>query len=195
MCLGGFERIKEFPCGLVMQVSFFPYFVLLFKYSCFHFPPNNPPHPSHPHLPPLSYPFILEALSATQGSPRIAREPPEARKRQGTILSCRFQKEYGAEVMWTPANRDHVLWLQWTNSHGLQKSCGEKGMGWPLSEWERAKRAREPCPMSEQAFIAFLDTLHGGWSSFTMDRLAVGDYLLQITKERMLLITSKRRML
>ena len=28
-----------------------------------------------------------------------------------------------------------------------------------------------------------------------MPRFAVGDYLLQITKERMLLITSKRRML
>ena len=98
-------------------------------------------------------------------------------------------------LMRIPAHGIRVLWLQWANSHGLQKSCGEKGMGWPLSEWERAKRAREPCPMSEQAFIAFLDTLHGGWSSFTMDRLAVGDYLLQITKERMLLITSKRRML
>ena len=28
-----------------------------------------------------------------------------------------------------------------------------------------------------------------------MHRFAIGDYLLQITKERMLLITSKRRML
>ena len=46
-----------------------------------------------------------------------------------------------------------------------------------------------------QAFIAFLGTLHGGWSSFTMHRFTVGDYLSQITKERMLLITSKRRML
>ena len=46
-----------------------------------------------------------------------------------------------------------------------------------------------------QAFIAFLGTLHWGWSSFTMHRFALGDYLLQITKERMLLITSKRRRL
>ena len=29
-----------------------------------------------------------------------------------------------------------LLRLQWTNSHGLQKSCGEKGTAWPLSEWE-----------------------------------------------------------
>ena len=27
-----------------------------------------------------------------------------------------------------------VLWQQWTNSHGLHKSCGEKGMPWPLSK-------------------------------------------------------------
>ena len=53
---------------------------------------------------------------------------------------------------------------------------------------------RGPRPLPRQAFIAFLGTLHGGWSSFTMHRFAVGDYLLQITKERMLLITSKKRM-
>ena len=46
-----------------------------------------------------------------------------------------------------------------------------------------------------QAFVASLGTVHPGWSSFTMHRFALGDYLLQITKERMLLITSKKRML
>ena len=45
-----------------------------------------------------------------------------------------------------------------------------------------------------QAFIGFLGIVHQGWSSFTMHRFAAG-YLLQITKERILLITSKRRML
>ena len=29
--------------------------------------------------------------------------------------------------------QDPVLWLQYTNTHGLQKSCGGKGMAWPLS--------------------------------------------------------------
>ena len=29
-----------------------------------------------------------------------------------------------------------VLWLQWTNSHGPQKSCGEKGTVRPLSQGE-----------------------------------------------------------
>ena len=53
---------------------------------------------------------------------------------------------------------------------------------------------RGPQPLPGQAFFAFLGTLHRGWSSFTTHRFALGDYLLQITKERMLLITSKKRM-
>ena len=46
-----------------------------------------------------------------------------------------------------------------------------------------------------QAFTAFLGSLHRGWSTFTVPMFTVGDYLLHTTKDRMLLITSKRRML
>ena len=99
------------------------------------------------------------------------------------------------EVMWTLAHGISVLWLQWTNSHGLQKSCGEKVMAWPLSKWERGREGQRARPLPGQAFIAFLGTLHQGWSSFTTHRFTVGDYLLQTTKERMLLVTSKRTML
>ena len=60
---------------------------------------------------------------------------------------------------------------------------------------ERGREGQSAWPLPGQAFIAFLGTLHWGWSSFTMHSFAVGDYLLQVTKERMLLITSKRRML
>ena len=60
---------------------------------------------------------------------------------------------------------------------------------------ERGQEGQRAQPLPGQAFIAFLGTLHRGWSSFTMHRFTLGDYLLQITKERMLLITSKRRML
>ena len=86
-----------------------------------------------------------------------------------------------------PGQQDPVLWQQWTNSHGLQKSCGEKGTAWPLSKSERGPR-----PPPGQAVIVFLGTLHQGWSSFTMHRLVLGGYLLQTTKERMLLNTSKK---
>ena len=58
--------------------------------------------------------------------------------------------------------------------------------------WVReGERARDSPTPAWQAFIAFLGTLHQGWSSFTMYRFTVGDYLLQITKERMLLILQR----
>ena len=65
-----------------------------------------------------------------------------------------------------------------------------------MREGERARkspRERESRTLPGQAFIAFLGTLHGGWSSFIVHRFTLGIYLLQITKERMLLITSKKR--
>ena len=59
----------------------------------------------------------------------------------------------------------------------------------PLSESETGP----PRPLPGQAVIVFLGTLHQGWSSFTMHRFVLGGYLLQKTKERMLLITSKKK--
>ena len=74
-----------------------------------------------------------------------------------------------------PGQQDPVLWWQQTDTHGLQKSCGEKGTARPLSKSER-----EPLkPLPGQAFIVFLGTLHQGWSSFTMHRFVSGGYLLQ----------------
>ena len=67
--------------------------------------------------------------------------------------------------------------------------------GWHGHSVREGKRARKSRPLPRQAFIAFLGTLHRGWSSFTMHSFTVGDYLLQTTKDRMLLIPSKRRML
>ena len=51
---------------------------------------------------------------------------------------------------------------------------------------------RGPRPLPGQVFIAFPGTLQGGWSSFTMHQFTLSGYILQITKERMLLITSKK---
>ena len=60
----------------------------------------------------------------------------------------------------------------------------------------RSPSQREgPWPPPGQAFIVFLGTLHRGRSSFTMHRFTTGDYLLRRTKDRTLLISSKRRML
>ena len=75
-----------------------------------------------------------------------------------------------------------------TKSHGLRVLWRKKDDAASLSVKERASH-----PLPGQAFIAFLGTLHWGWSSFTMHRFALGGYLLQKTKERMLLTTSKKK--
>ena len=75
------------------------------------------------------------------------------------------------------------------------RSPVEKKDGMATLRVREGERAGEPGPLPRSAFIAFLGTLHQGWSSFTIHRFTLGGYILQITKERMLLITSKRRML
>ena len=57
-----------------------------------------------------------------------------------------------------PGLQDLLLWLQYTNTYGLQKYCGGKGAVWPLSKLERGP----PDPPPGQAFIVFLGTLHRG---------------------------------
>ena len=53
-----------------------------------------------------------------------------------------------------PGQQDLLLWLQYTHTHGLQKSCGEKGLH------GRSPSSREgPWPPPGQAFIVFLGTL------------------------------------
>ena len=70
-------------------------------------------------------------------------------------------------------------------------------MAWLLSKLE-GKRAREPNPCLHRLLLLF-------WAHYIRmvliyyalvhAQFTVGDYLLQTTKERMLLITSKRMML
>ena len=56
-------------------------------------------------------------------------------------------------------------------------------------------KERAPDPRLDRLLLFFLGTLYRGWSSFTMHRFTTGDYLLRMTKDRTLLITSKRKML
>ena len=62
----------------------------------------------------------------------------------------------------------------------------EKGTAWPLSEWETSST------LAWTDFYCFLVALHQGRSSFIMHRFASGDYFLQITKKRMLLMQGKK---
>ena len=69
----------------------------------------------------------------------------------------------------------------------------EKKGGHSHSLSERGREGRESRPLPGQAFIAFRGTLHQEWSSFTMNRFVLGSYLLQVTKDTVLLITSEKK--
>ena len=93
-----------------------------------------------------------------------------------------------------------VLWLRPDKLTQTTESCGGKGMARPLSQGDstsehlgHALKGRAPWPLPWLAFISFLGTLYWGWSLFTMHRFTLGCYLLQKTKERILLITSTRK--
>ena len=76
-----------------------------------------------------------------------------------------------------------VLWLQWTNSHGLQKSCGKKGTAGPLSHEKSAPT------LALTGFYFFSGHITLRMVLVYYAQVRFGGYLLQKTKERVLLIT------
>ena len=84
-----------------------------------------------------------------------------------------------------PGPQDPVLWWQYTNTHGLQKPCGEKGAAQLLSNSERGPLRPPP----RQAFIVFLGTLHQGWSSLLCIDLF---WVVIFCRQRVSLNTSKK---
>ena len=91
-------------------------------------------------------------------------------------------------LMWTPAQGICVLWLRRRNSHGLQKSCGEKGTGRAtLSERDKAQTS------AWTGFCCFSGHITWRMVLIHYAQVALGGYLLQITKERKLLITTEKK--
>ena len=73
----------------------------------------------------------------------------------------------------TDSGPQDPLWLQYSNTQGLQKSCGGKGTARPLFQEVSASeclshslRRKTPWPLPWQAFIVFLGPLHQRWSSY-----------------------------
>ena len=97
-----------------------------------------------------------------------------------------------------------ILWqIQWTGDEdpgpwgpcvvdAANKFTRTAEVLWRKRDGMATLSERGPWPLPGQTFIAFLGKLHRGWSLFTVHRFALGGYLLQKTKERMLLITSKK---
>ena len=53
-------------------------------------------------------------------------------------LECKMKDDADAPDDADPGPQDLLLWQQYTNTHGLHKSCGRKGTMWPLSLEESA---------------------------------------------------------
>ena len=62
-----------------------------------------------------------------------------------------------------PGQQDLLWWLPYTNTHGLQRSCGGKGTARPLSQEESAserlvhslKRRERPDPCLDRLLLFF----------------------------------------
>ena len=99
------------------------------------------------------------------------------------VCVCEREREIlASRILCCGCNRQiHTDYRNPVEKRGLRGHCkSERGPETPLP------------PPPGQAFIVFLGPLYQGWSSFTMHRFVLGGYLLQTTKERMLLNTSKK---
>ena len=133
----------------------------------------------------FSFQSLLVLVSPSDVASLLVTQPPTVPFQPLFTLqvSIHFPDKTESLVIQTPSSGIRMLWMRWTNSHGLQKSCGEKGMTQPL--WVRERL--DPCL---DKLYCFLIASHQRRFSFIMLRFVLGDYFLQITKERMLLITS-----
>ena len=123
-------------------------------------------------------PTICFALAPKVTHTRTPTVPNKPRQFVDLVLSLIFFFKFGSNPGADPGPQDPMLWRQQTNTHRPPSPVEEKGQrGYSL-------KRRTPWPLPWQAFIAFLGTLHWGWSSFTKHR-----FRLQKTKERVLLIT------
>ena len=79
-----------------------------------------------------------------------------------------------------------MLWMRRDKFTRTTESCGGKGTAGPLSQGESATT------LALTDFYWLSDSIHQRRFSFIMLRFALGNYFLQIAKERILLINKKK---
>ena len=81
-----------------------------------------------------------------------------------------------------PSQQD-LLWLQYSNTHGLQKSCGGKGMARPLPQEESALTLALTgfyCfsrPLTSKKVLLYYTKVCFGWLSFADKGEGVTKYI------------------
>ena len=135
-------------------------------------------HKGH-HILSLQVQFLpSEALVWVPSGPTHPSGSPTA----GTGRLCHRVRQWGDA---DPGPQDLLLWLQYTHTHGLQKSCGGKGTARPLSQEERSPT------LALTGLYCFSRPLTSKTVLLYYAKVFLGGYLLQ-TKERMSLSTSKK---
>ena len=82
-----------------------------------------------------------------------------------------------------PGLQDPVLWLQYTNTHGLQKSCGGKGTARPLFQEESTPTLALTVfycfsrPLTSKMVLLYYAKVCFGWLSFAEKGEDVTEYI------------------
>ena len=82
-----------------------------------------------------------------------------------------------------PGQQDLLLWLQYTNTHRLQKSCGGKGTAWPLPQEESTPTLALTgfyCfsrPLTSKMVLLYYAKFCFGWLSFADKGECVAEYI------------------
>ena len=120
----------------------------------------------------------------------VKAEAQEGKRKHRRLLKPR----HGTGILLIPPTywRRHwptvsaLLWMRRDKFTWTTESCGEKGTVGPLSQEESA------LTLALTGFYWLSKSIHQKRFSFIILRFALGNYFLQIAKERMLLITSYR---
>ena len=126
-------------------------------------------------------PQHMQKARSPQTSPKILSHAPLNRYCHFQLYCIRIWILLSPALVWILASRILCCGSNRQIHTDYRNPVEKKGRhGHSLSErgWEGQREPkRESGPLPGQAFIAFLGTLHPGWSSFTMHRFTVGDYL------------------
>ena len=128
--------------------------------------------------------------SSLHGHGADAVDSSGGRVPKSTVLPVQGERASQAEVMRILARGIHVLWQQQTNSHGLWKFCGENSQR--LHGHSLRERALTPTRTGFYCFSRHI-TSRMALIYYAQVQFTLGGYLLQKTKERMLLNKSKKK--
>ena len=185
---------------MFLFILFKMFIVIHLQLSAFSPHPSTTPQPNPPPSPTPTLPLdfcscVLYSSSWKPVSPQAPPSSPLAIVRlflisMSLVIFWRRSWPTGSAlvaVIYKYTRTTEILWRKRGCMAALQVRERARGL-------ERAQERADP-HLDRLLLFFWAHYIHRGWSSFTMHRFITGDYLLRTTKDRILLITSKTRML